>query len=64
MRRMLLVLLLLVLPAVPAYAQAGNSARVTQVDSSRYPDVTLYVSVTDPAGRFLPLVFEAKRPTT
>jgi VWFA-related protein len=48
---MLLVLLLLLLPAVPAYAQAGNSARVTQVDSSRYPDVTLYVSVTNPAGQ-------------
>jgi VWFA-related protein len=51
MRRLLLLLLLLALPAVPAYAQAADTARVTQVDSSRYPDVTLYVSVTDPAGQ-------------
>lgn len=51
MRRMILLLALLMLPAVPAYAQPALSARVTQVDSSHYPDVTLYVSVTDAAGR-------------
>ena len=51
MRRMILLLALLLLPALPAYAQPALSARVTQVDSSHYPDVTLYVSVTDAAGR-------------
>jgi VWFA-related protein len=51
MRRMLLLLLLLLLPAVPAYAQPANNAHVTQVDSSHYPDVTLYVSVTDSGGK-------------
>src|SRR5262245_25492145 len=51
MSRMLLLLLMLLLPAVPAYAQPANNARVTQVDSSLYPDVTLYVSVTDPGGK-------------
>ena len=49
MRRMLLLLLML-LPAVPAYAQPAYNTRVTQVDTAHYPDVTLYVSVTDPNG--------------
>jgi VWFA-related protein len=53
MRRMLplLLLALLLLPALPAYAQALPSARVTQVDTSHYPDVTLYVGVTGADGR-------------
>src|SRR5262249_5563723 len=42
---------LLLLPAVPAYAQASSSAHVTQIDTAHYPDVTLYVSVTDPSGK-------------
>ena len=49
--RWMLLLLLLLLPALPAYAQPANNARVTQVDSSHYPDVTLYVSVADPGGQ-------------
>jgi len=52
MRRMLpLLLTLLLLPALPAYAQAQPSARVAQVDTSHYPEVTLYVSVTGPDGK-------------
>jgi Ca-activated chloride channel family protein len=50
MRRMLLLLALLLLPAVPTFAQASSSAHVTQIDTAHYPDVTLYVSVTDPSG--------------
>lgn len=49
-----LMALALVLPAAPAHAQAAPSARVTQVDTARYPDVTLYVSVTDAAGNPVP----------
>ncbi|HEX9371453.1 MAG TPA: VWA domain-containing protein, partial [Roseiflexaceae bacterium] len=53
MRRLLLLLplLALLLPARPAGAQSPPAARVTQVDSSHYPDVTLYVSVTDASGQ-------------
>jgi Ca-activated chloride channel family protein len=50
MPRMLLVLMLLLLTALPAAAQAPGP-RVTQVDSSRYPDVTLYVNVLDASGQ-------------
>jgi VWFA-related protein len=50
-RTILLALALLLLPALPAYAQSPPGARVTQVDSSRYPDVTVYVSVADASGR-------------
>src|SRR5262245_23737210 len=51
MRRMLLLLVLLLLPAVPAYAQSSSDAHVTQIDTAHYPDVTLYVGVTDPSGK-------------
>lgn len=60
MRRIVLLLPLLLLllallpisrsaPASPSVAQAP--ARVTQVDTARYPDVTLYVGVTGSDGR-------------
>lgn len=37
-------------PAGSAYAQAGPQIRITQVDNSTFPSVTVYVSVTDSAG--------------
>jgi VWFA-related protein len=46
-RTILLVLALLLATTLPAVAQSSAITRVTQVDSSRYPDVTVYVSVTD-----------------
>jgi Ca-activated chloride channel homolog len=51
MRRMMLVLALLLLPALPASAQSSRNAHVTQVDSSNYPDVTVYVGVSDAGGQ-------------
>ncbi|MFL5801900.1 MAG: VWA domain-containing protein [Roseiflexaceae bacterium] len=54
MRRTLLLLALLLLTALPAQAQAPLGARVAQVDTSAYPIVRLYVSVTDAAGKPLP----------
>ena len=51
MRRMLLVLALLLLTTLPAHAQSPPNAHVTQVDSSQYPDVTIYVGVTDAGGQ-------------
>ncbi len=30
--------------------QAGSNVRITQVDTSRFPKVTIYVSVTDATG--------------
>ncbi|HET6847134.1 MAG TPA: VWA domain-containing protein, partial [Anaerolineales bacterium] len=38
--------------AGPALAQTGGTqVRITQVDNSRFPQVTVYVSVTDAAGQ-------------
>jgi Ca-activated chloride channel homolog len=51
MRRTLLLLALLLLVALPAQAQTPPGARVAQVDTSAYPIVKLYVSVTDAAGQ-------------
>jgi hypothetical protein len=51
MRRMLLPLALLLLVALPAQAQSPPNARVAQVDTSAYPVVKLYVSVTDASGQ-------------
>jgi Ca-activated chloride channel family protein len=48
---MLLLLALLLLVALPAQAQTPPGARVAQVDTSAYPTVKLYVSVTDAAGQ-------------
>jgi VWFA-related protein len=46
-----LVLLLVVSPFQPAFAQeAGSQIRITQVDNSKFPQVTVYVSVTDAKG--------------
>jgi VWFA-related protein len=54
MRRTLLLLALLLLTALPAQAQTPPGARVAQVDTSAYPTVKLYVSVTDAAGKPVP----------
>lgn len=52
MHRFLLALALLVLPASPVAAQEqALNAQVMEVDSSDYPNITLYVRVTDSAGR-------------
>jgi len=60
MRRILLLLplVLLLLALVPIFRQAApiaapdqNPARVTQVDTAHYPDVTLYVGVAGPDGK-------------
>lgn len=51
MWRLLLVFGLFLAHIAPAAAQgASPSARVTQVDSTKYPEVTLSVSVTDAVG--------------
>ncbi len=45
------IVLLAVLPT-PTAAQTSNAdVQVTQIDTSHYPDVTLYVAVTDSAGQ-------------
>jgi Ca-activated chloride channel family protein len=54
MRRLPLILILLLLTALPAHAQSSPGARVAQVDTSAYPIVKLYVSVTDPSGNPVP----------
>jgi Ca-activated chloride channel homolog len=54
MRRLSLILILLLLTALPAHAQSSPGARVAQVDTSAYPIVKLYVSVTDPSGNPVP----------
>jgi Ca-activated chloride channel family protein len=60
MRRILLLLPLILLllalvpifgPAAPIAAPDASPARVTQVDTAHYPDVTLYVGVTGTDGR-------------
>jgi VWFA-related protein len=45
-----LLLLLVFSSASAAFAQADTQVRITQVDNSRFPTVTLYVSVTNSAG--------------
>src|SRR3954463_5382008 len=51
----LLVLALVVVPifrqSAPIVAPAQTPARVTQVDTARYPDVMLYVGVTGADGK-------------
>ncbi len=42
--------LILVSTTITAGAQSGQQVRITQVDNSRFPNVTVYVSVTDSAG--------------
>jgi Ca-activated chloride channel homolog len=50
---LVLVLLLLgvLLPASQVSAQEGTLVRITQVDTSKFPNVTVYVSVTDGLGQ-------------
>ncbi len=51
MKRLLLAALALLATAAPAAAQTPErTARVAQVDTSGYPEITLYVSVTDANG--------------
>ena len=48
------ILLLLLIPTFPSavFAQAEDDVqvRITQVDNSQFPNVTVYVSVTNSAG--------------
>jgi Ca-activated chloride channel homolog len=48
---LLLVLVPLFLPAAPVAVPSPSPARVTQVDTAHYPDVSLYVGVTGAAGK-------------
>ena len=49
-------LLLALFPLLGASAQSGGEQiRITQVDNSKFPQVTLYVSVTDASGNPLPV---------
>jgi VWFA-related protein len=51
-----LALLLAFFPLLGAAAQSsGAQIRITQVDNSKFPQVTLYVSVTDASGNPLPV---------
>ncbi|HEY3313628.1 MAG TPA: VWA domain-containing protein [Anaerolineales bacterium] len=48
---LLLLALWVLFPSAPALAQdEGPRVRITQVDNSKFPQVTVYVSVTDAAG--------------
>jgi Ca-activated chloride channel family protein len=53
MRRLLFVVLMLGFLALPSSAQTALSARVAQIETQNYPQVTVYVSVTDPSGNFV-----------
>jgi Ca-activated chloride channel family protein len=61
MRGFLVVLALLMAFAPPqmAFAQEGAQIRITQVDNSRFPQVTVYVSVSNAAGE--PLAVDPNR---
>ncbi len=45
-----LLLVLTLSPALTASAQGGSVVTITQVDNSKFPQVTVYISVTDAAG--------------
>ena len=45
-----LILLFVFLPASTVFAQSDTQVRITQVDNSKFPTVTVYVSVTNAAG--------------
>lgn len=46
-----LILLLAFVPLQSAYAQDGGThIRITQADNSKFPQVTVYISVTDDSG--------------
>lgn len=57
--RLLTVILTLLAMAVTAFAQAEENVRITQVDTSNFPRVTFYVSITDANGE--PLAVDASR---
>ncbi len=49
--RLCLLLVLTLLPTLSVFAQDDNTqVRITQVDNSKFPNVTVYVSVTNTAG--------------
>jgi Ca-activated chloride channel family protein len=51
MYRLVLLLALALLPVASASAQGSPpNSEITQVDTSKYPDISLYVSVTDAQG--------------
>jgi len=45
-----LLLVLVLLSASTVFAQGDTQVRITQVDNSKFPNVTVYVSVTNSAG--------------
>ena len=45
-----LILLFVFSPASTVFAQSDAQVRITQVDNSKFPTVTVYVSVTNSAG--------------
>jgi VWFA-related protein len=45
-----LIPLLVLIPTLTAFAQGDTQVRITQVDNSNFPTVTVYVSVTNAAG--------------
>jgi VWFA-related protein len=45
-----LILLFVFSPASTVFAQGDTQVRITQVDNSKFPNVTVYVSVTNSAG--------------
>ncbi len=45
-----LLLSLTLFPALTVFAQGGQVVTITQVDTSKFPQVTVYISVTDAAG--------------
>lgn len=47
---LLLLVALVCLPAAVQAQEPASNVQVTQVDTSRYPEVTLFVSVTDASG--------------
>lgn len=50
----LLIVVALTLPATAAAQATPPAVRIAQIDTSAYPQVTLHVSVSDPAGRSQP----------
>lgn len=56
---LLVVLVLALLPAVAGAQTIASSVRVMQVDTSHYPEVTVYVGVTDASGQSRPNLAQA-----
>jgi Ca-activated chloride channel family protein len=51
MRRLLLLLLVLLLPALPAHAQSEPDTQIGYVDTTNYPEITVYVRVNGTDGQ-------------